>query len=379
MMLSATTMAGSEFVQWIPQVLGVPSFSRRSCSPHGFRALGYDAIHCIGKYLRLIHLASGTQYEFLVHMINGNTDFIALRINAISSLPPNLSVSSINLSTRLKGVSLFYLLHFRFGCLSPLIMEVLIKRGALKGVPVTLCVPGDFQCPICLTASAQNAPSNPGQDQSMSIKGSRMHAGFLFPKICSVCGYVAILIIIEPITSHGWVFLRRSKHPSIQLMVWFITHLRRRLQLAFSVLRTDGGGELYGSQAFRSALAQIHVQTETTGGYNAAANGPPETGGGLIKRTMWCLLVVGAQEPNYWCFAAPFSQTLENIRPRRKEDYRSSHAGIYGKEAMYDHLYILFPMVYILVSRASRRQDPLRRATPGLFLGYQGTGPRVLI
>jgi hypothetical protein len=83
---------------------------------------------------------------------------------------------------------------------------------------------------------------------------------------------------------------------------------------------------------------------------------------------MRCLLVMGGQEPNYWCFAAPFSQTLENIRPRRKEDYRSSHAGIYGKEATYD-----------LVSRASRRrQDPLRRASPGLFLGYQGTG-RVLI
>jgi hypothetical protein len=178
-MLSATTTAGSEFVQSIPQVLGVPSFSRRSCSPHGFRALGYDAIHCIRKYLRLIHLASGTQYEFPVHMVNGNTDFIALCINAISLLPPNLSVSSTNLSTRLKGVSLFYLLHFRFGCLSPLMMEVLIKRGTLKGVPVTLRVPGDFQCPICLTATAQNAPSNLGQDQAISIKGSRMHANFL--------------------------------------------------------------------------------------------------------------------------------------------------------------------------------------------------------
>jgi hypothetical protein len=267
-------------------------------------------------------------------MINGNTDFIALRINAISSLPPNLSVSSINLYTRLKGVSLFYLLHFRCGCLSPLMIEVLIKRGALKGVPVTLRVPGDFQCPICLTANAQSAPSNPGQDQAISIQGSHTHADFLFPK-----------------TSHGWVFLRRSKYPPIQLMICFITHLRCRLQLAFSVLRTDGGGELYVSQAFRSALAQIYVQTETSGGYNAAANEPPDTGGGLIKRTMRCLLVMGGQEPNYWCFADPFSQTLENNHLRRKEDYLSSHAGIYGNEATYDHLRILFSMVYMLVSR----------------------------
>jgi hypothetical protein len=381
MTLSATAINGQEFLQSLPQVLGVPSFARRSCSPHAFRALGYEAIHSVGKYLRLIHLASGIQYEFPIHIMHGNTDFIALRINAVTDLPTTVThrVSAINLSDRLKGASLFYLLHFRFGCLSPAMMEILIKRGALKGVPVTLRAPADFQCPICLVANATRAISNPGQDQAISIKGSRFHADFVFPKTRSVRGYVAILLIVEPVSSHGWVFLRRSKHPPIQILVWFITHLRRRLQLAFSVLRTDGGGELYGSQVFRAALAQIHCQTETTGGYNAAANGPPETAGGLIKRTMRCLLVMGNRDPTYWCFAAPFAQMLENIRPRRKENFRSSHAGIYGKEASYDHLRILFSMIYILVSRASRRrQDPLRRATPGLFLGYQGTG-RVLI
>jgi hypothetical protein len=132
---------------------------------------------------------------------------------------------AINLSDRLKGTSLFYLLHFRFGCLSPSMMEVLIKRGTLKGVPITLRAPEDFQCPICLTANASRAPSNPGKDHAISIKGSRFHADFLFPEVCSVQGYAAILLIVEPVTSHGWVFLYRSKHPPIQMMVWFITHL----------------------------------------------------------------------------------------------------------------------------------------------------------
>jgi hypothetical protein len=144
-------------------------------------------------------------------------------------------------------------------------------------------------------------------------------------------------------------------------------------------LRTDGGGELYGSLELRSALSQIHCQTETTGGYNASANGPLEAGGGLIKRTMRCLLLMGGEDANHWCFAVPFAQVLENIRPRRKEDYRSSHAGIYGKEPTYDHLWILFFMMYILISRASQRsQDPICRATQGVFLKFQGTG-RILI
>jgi hypothetical protein len=379
MTLSAMTANGAEFMQSIPQVFHVPSFAQRTFSPHGFRSLGYEAVHSVSNYLLLIHSASGTKFEFPVHTVNGNTDFVAFRINAIASLPPDLRVSAINLSSRLRGDALFYLLHFRFGCLSPVMLEILIKRGAIKGIPVGLRAPADFQCPICLMANAQRATSNPGVDHVISIKGSRFHADFFFPSVVSIRGYVAVLLIIEPVTSHGWVFLRRSKHPPIQLLVWFITHLRRRLQLSFSVLRTDGGGELYGSPALRSALAQLHCQTKTTDGYNASANGPPETAGGLIKRTMRCLLLMGGEQPNHWCFAVPFSQVLENVRPRRKYDYNSSHAGIYGKAPSYDHLRILFSMVYILVSRAScRHQDPLRRAMPGVFLGYQGTG-RVLI
>jgi hypothetical protein len=80
--------------------------------------------------------------------------------------------------------------------------SVLIKRGALKGVPVTLRAPEDFQCTICLTANAQSASSNPGKDQAISIKGSRFHADFLSPKICSVRGYVAILLIIWKLMIH---------------------------------------------------------------------------------------------------------------------------------------------------------------------------------
>ena len=380
MTLSGTTVDGLDWMVAFPQVLGVPGFQRRSLSLHALRALGYQAYHNVGEYILLIHLGSKTRYKFAVTTMHDNTDFVQLKINAIATLPaPICRVSAINLAARFKGPALFYLLHFRYGCLAPNLLEVLIKSGRLTGVNTSMKTPDDFQCPVCLVANARRTGSNPGTDHVISIKGARLHADFLFPKVTSVRGYVAILLIIEPVTSHGWIFLRRSKHPPLQMVIWFITHLRLRLGMSCTSLRTDGGGELYGSHAFRAGLAQIHCQTETTGGYNPSANGPPETAGGLIKRTMRCLLVMGSQEPNMWCFAAPFSQTLENIRPRRKENYRSSHESAYGKAPSYDHMRMLFSTVYILVSRASRRrQDPLRRANPGTFLGFQGTG-RVLI
>jgi hypothetical protein len=37
-------------------------------------------------------------------------------------------------------------------------------------------------------------------------------------------------------------------------MLWFICQLHLRLGISFSVLRTDSGGELWGSHAFRNCL-----------------------------------------------------------------------------------------------------------------------------
>jgi hypothetical protein len=134
-------------------------------------------------------------------------------------IPSGLCVSALNIATQLKGAALFYLLHFRLGCLSPSVLERIIKSGAIHGVPPNLCAPPDFQCPICLSTGAQQLASNPAQALIISTKGARFHADFLFLKVAYICGFVAILLLICPQTSHGWIFLRRRKHPPIQLLV----------------------------------------------------------------------------------------------------------------------------------------------------------------
>jgi hypothetical protein len=244
----------------------------------GLRSLGYTCIHSAGEYLRLIHQPTGVEYDFPVYTLHGNTDFVALKVNVMPEIPSGLRVSALNIATQLKGAALFYLLHFCLGCLSPSVLERIIKSGAIHdGVPPNLCAPPDFQCPICLLTGVQVPNSclarNPAQALIILTKGACFHADFLFLKVASIRGFVAmILLLICLETSHGWIFLRCSKHLPIQLLVWFIHHTRLRLQYSMSVLCTDGGGELYGSLELRLALAQLHVQMETTGGYNAAAS-----------------------------------------------------------------------------------------------------------
>jgi hypothetical protein len=97
MTLSATTSTVVEFMQSILQVFHVPSFAPCTFSPHGFKTLGFEAVHSMGKYLLLIHSVLGTKYKFPAHTVNGNTDFVAFCTNAVASLPPDLrGVSATN-------------------------------------------------------------------------------------------------------------------------------------------------------------------------------------------------------------------------------------------------------------------------------------------
>jgi hypothetical protein len=81
----------------------------------------------------------------------------------------------------------------------------------------------------------------------------------------------------------------------MQRLVWFTMRIRHRFQFSFGALRTDGGGELYGCLALRQSLAQIGCEMTTTGGYNAAGNGPAESGGGGVNKIMRCLLLGGGE------------------------------------------------------------------------------------
>jgi hypothetical protein len=87
-------------------------------------------------------------------------------------------------------------------------------------------------------------------------------------------------------------------------MLWFIHQLRLCLGVSFAVLQTDGGGELWGSHAFRNRLLkEAHCLIEPTGAYNSAANGLVEQGIGVVcVQAQECLFASGL-DVTFWCFA----------------------------------------------------------------------------
>ena len=156
--------------------------------------------------------------------------------------------------------------------------------------------------------------------------------------------------------------------------------LRRTLGFTIAVIRTDGGGELWGSTLFRQRLLEeTQVIIEPTGSENSAANGKSERGIGQVGVQTQLLLYGSALDVVYWCFAILHATTLLNIRPRH-DGRPSPHAMLFHNEPAKNLLAamrIFGSMIYKTDKRYTRRR-PDSATIKGIWLGLHGT-PQVCI
>ena len=215
-----------------------------------------------------------------------------------------------------KADSLYHLLHLQYGCPGRRQMELILKSDHVKGVPANVTIPDVFRCPICDKEKTNSLPAQGPQDMMLLPIGARFGADFGFYKTTSVRGFKCFLLVAEFVTGYKWVFCRRSKHPPVNLMLWFIRRLRQRLGVTFSSLRTDGGGELWGNNAFRNRLLEEgQCLVEPTGAYYSNANGLVERGIGVVCTQAQICLFASGLDVSFWCFALSHAAMLCNFRP----------------------------------------------------------------
>ena len=92
--------------------------------------------------------------------------------------------------------------------------------------------------------------------------------------VTSYDGYSSHLIIVDGASRRVWAFLTKSKEPPLDILRSFMT----KFGIASGVIRTDQGGELARSAAFRDMmLREFGYVVERTG-----ADSPSQTGGAEI-------------------------------------------------------------------------------------------------
>jgi hypothetical protein len=250
LLLDFITTTGEVIAIEASQTPEIRSFQRRSMSAHALQELGYDVEHCLlstGNVLRLRHVSASTWHTVSLTTV-GKADFVKVRLhrpNVANHLVPPIghcaltsqSVSRIDLVTKFQGTQLLNLVHLRHGCPSKRITEQLVRR-----IDPSFQLPPEWYCCVCMSEKTKSLPRNPTVGTLFLPIGARLQMDFGFYNIPSIRGFTCFLAVVEAKTSYRWCFLRRSKHPPINLSTWFINHARKIFGFNVVAIRTDGGG-----------------------------------------------------------------------------------------------------------------------------------------
>jgi hypothetical protein len=162
---------------------------------------------------------------------HGRSDYVKVKLHlpavaGLTAFTPTDALTEqtgarLDLLTKLQGptdvYALVMLIHFRYGCARGVILT-----GILKFLNIKVVVPKDFLCPICMSESTVSLSRGSIRPILFLPLGARVQMDFGFYKIPSIRGFTCFLVIVEARSTHRWVYLRRSKHPPVELCLWFI-------------------------------------------------------------------------------------------------------------------------------------------------------------
>lgn len=125
-------------------------------------------------------------------------------------------------------------------------------------------------------------------------------------------GYSWYLLIVNEISKHSWIFLRKTKDPPIELTKIFMLMFVNEDGV---FIRCDQGGEPASSTEWRTAmLEEFQYKVEPTGADSPSQNGQVERYNDTIATTIRTLLYGANLPAKYWSVAAVHAVYLLNRR-----------------------------------------------------------------
>jgi hypothetical protein len=369
----------------IPDHPTIPLFKRRSMSLHALKDVGFDVTHSSlekGNFLKIRRAGYDERFQSIPLITHGRSDYVRVKLykpsqdtmmdklNLATSVPRRLgmthqSVARIDLAKKFTGSSLYALEHYRYGC--PGEKAQLQMTGKHP--------PADFHCPLCMQEKTKSLPRQVLTFTTLLPTGARVQMDFSFYKVDSIRGFRSFLMwCIESRTSYRWAYLRQNKKPPTKLIVWFVKYLRRYFGFSVCVIRTDGGGELWGSQLLRKTLSEMEppVLMEPTGAETSSAIRKAEQTIGLAGvTTQLFLLGMSNLEVVFWCFALLHGVILLNVRPN-SESGNSPFEALFKKTPNLMSLRIFGSTIY-KVDRKLTLRCPDSTTRLCVWLGLHGT------
>ena len=202
-------------------------------------------------------------------------------------------------------------LHIKFGHQHNNYIQETAKSHHIKGLPKNIANL-IYDCPICRIASAPKLPRGSLKDTTELRKGSRFHADWIIMNTLSCRQFRTAFLITEARTRRKFGFVTRSRSAPIEIMKYFVGHMRR-LGYTVDELRVDEDGSLARSANFMKVCTkELNIVVQSTGGYNSENNGMAESPIKPIKHMIRAMLIEAALPDGLWCYAFTYTVYLSN-------------------------------------------------------------------
>jgi hypothetical protein len=192
--------------------------------------------------------------------------------------------------------------------------------------------------------------------------------------VTSLDGYNSYLVIVDRATRYTWVFLCKTKVPQITTIAHFLK-LHGTKQNVIRKIRTDGGGELYGSHAFQQAVRDAGFLVEPTASDASFQNGITERPNRTFGNMMRSLLHAAGLGPEYWSWALIHAAYLKNRLPHSAIPI-TPYEAYTGVRPNLKHVQVFGSP--IIARQPGKRPAKLdSNSSVGIFLGYTATANNI--
>ena len=266
---------------------------------------------------------------------------------------------------------------------------------ATEGVPNLSHGRNEFyKCETCMRAKMQKIKkfnlSGNTRDSKVSGPGQMFHMDFGFVRgsdfkvkegdgriITSRDGYNSYLIIVDKYSSYTWIMLARSKDPPLEFVRSFLAnHMDKKGPM--TKVRTDQGGELWGSSEFQETIRKSDCILEPTGAGDPAQNGKAEAPNKTFGNMMRGMLYNAGLGSEYWSYALTHAAYVKNRLPHSSHHMRRTPYEVYtGIKPNLSLLRVWGCKVF--VKKPQLKNAKLDdNASQGIFLRYTATDKNIV-
>jgi len=362
----------------------------------------YSHIDTATGYIKFHRRDGQSTVTYTLNMTNGlwfhHNKHEALDYNTWMSRP----VDSQPTIRRLNRAAEYHLAHFRYGCAGQ--RNLSIVHLHVDNQP-KLQKHGFFSCLTCMlaTGDCRQTTGNPDTNQpapfddwfddtsetlaDSCLPGQHFHVDFGFMKgtgyckqdeegrtITSIDGFRSYLLIIDRKTRYVWVFLAKTKQPPLTIFAQFLKD-HGHPNAPNRTVRSDRGGELWGSQRFRDTVQQAGFIMDPTAPRAAFQNAKAERPNRSFGKTVRCLLYNANLGPEYWSYALLHAVYLKNRLPHCTTN-QGPLTAYTGKRLNAKRLRVFG--CPIGVRHQDRKAKLDLNTSAGIFLGYTATDKNVL-